>query len=218
MKIPRPLFVLPMLASIACALEPPVNSTDIATSDLAFNMTLQGTPASTHLSISAFGPGPRVRLVEGDALRLETPIGTIPLAIDGHGVGLDLPPVGGSFELVLTRPPGRGDGIRQSFYLAPPFALRPPVTASRAQSVTFSWDRADGPHGVTISVGGECLAPITRSLSFDVGTYTFNPYELASSAAKPGTCKGTVQITKATLPLTYFSAVQTTRAEFESTP
>lgn len=214
-------FAVALLFSLtACSDEVASNSNDIATADFGLSLTLRGTDSSTNVVGSVIGPGPSPRIVEGDRLELRTPLGTIPVSLVNGGLGYDLPPTGGDFELALLRPPGRGGDLALKVFLAPPFAVRVPVTASRADALTITWEAAPGPHQVSLSVDGKCVARVQRGLT-DVGTYTFNKYELASSAADPGTCTVTVSMVKLWSPLNarYTPSTQTAaRVTLEMTP
>lgn len=218
MKRLATLVVLSVLA--ACSDLPPQNSTDISTYDLRINMTLQGTPSGTRVMGSVSGPGPAPRLVEGDSLALDTPLGLVPIGLVQGSFTVDLPPLGGDVALVLDRPPGRGGGLTQAMFLAPPFAVGVPATASRAAPLTITWDTAVGPHETNLIVGGKCVAPIQRRLAGDYGTYTFNPFELSTSAGDQGACAVTIDVVKRWSPnnANYYPSSQTTRATLEMTP
>ena len=214
----RAIVVVVALALSACSDEPPRNSTDIATADLRMLFTLRGTSEKTVVAGSLTGPGPSPRLVEGDRLEFRTPLGTSPVGLVNGSFGFDLPPTGGDFELALLRAPDRGGDLSLKVFLAPPFAIRVPVTASRAAPLTLAWDAAPGPHTTRLSLGGKCVATIQRTLG-DVGTYTFNAFELSSSAADPGTCTVTIEMVKVwSTYSTYDLSIQSTRVTMEMTP
>lgn len=216
----RRLAVALLAVVVACSDERPSNSTDIATGDFGLSLTLRGTATTTNVVGAVLGPGPSPRIVDGDRVELRTPLGTIPVGLVDGKFGYDLPAVGGDFELALVRAPGRGGDLSNKVFLAPPFAIRVPVTASRADAFTMTWDAAVGPHELRLSVDGKCVAKVQRTLA-DVGTYTFNKFELASSAAAPGTCTVTIGMVKVWSPSnpSYYQATQTaTSVTLEMTP
>jgi hypothetical protein len=219
----RSARILGVLASTvllgACFDDASSISTDVASLDVRMGYQMSGTAQGTQVKGYLHGPGANTRLVEGDRLELRTPLGPVPLQILDGEFTFDLPPAGGDFELALLRPPGRGGDLTQKQWLAPPFAVRAPATASRAAPLTVTWDPAVGPHRVRLSVKGACVAPITRDLASDVGSYGFNAYELASSAAAPGTCTVTIEIVKgADLKTSYVASTQTASTTLEMTP
>ncbi len=208
--------VLPL---VGCYDETSAISTDVSSLDLRMGYQLVGTSKGTTVKGYLHGPGADPRLVEGDRLELRTPIGVVPLAVIDGEFSLELPPAGGDYELALVRAPGRGGDLSQKYFLAPPFAVRAPVTASRAAALTVDWDPAPGPHRTQLTVRGPCVALVTRDLAGDVGSYRFNPYELSSSAVAPGSCTVTIGITKgALLAGGYAVATQSASTTLEMTP
>ncbi|CAN5802671.1 hypothetical protein BH09MYX1_BH09MYX1_60880 [soil metagenome] len=186
-----------ILACVACSDDLPSVSTDVSSRDIAIAMSLSGTPSSTVVSGRVSGPrGAPLRLIEGDSLELRAPFAVISLAVSQGSFSSTLPAFGGNVALALLRPPGRGGDLGGAWVLATPFALTAPTTASRAATLSVTWEAATGPYATTIGVAGPCVLGVSRMLASDVGAYAFNPYELASSAAATGTCTVTVEIVK----------------------
>jgi hypothetical protein len=210
---------LPLLVLAGCLdVEKPVLSSDVASGDLSLPLTVVTTPSAIEVRVSVQGPGGGVTLMEGDRLVVRVGDRALePQRVErGSWVartGLD------AYGDVVARVERADDAsVEARAYLPPPFRVTVPATASRAASLTVRWDAASGPYATTLSVGGPCVAPIVRPLSSDVGTYTFNPYELASSAAAPGSCTATVTLSKASPSASTPTASRTALATFVSEP
>ena len=165
------------------------------------------------------GPGP-VNLVEGDRMIIREPDGDLPMMRIGDGMyGADLGKGTGDLQVVIER--SVDQPLDFPFFVAPAFDVHAPPSASRAVPLTITWDASTGPYKVelqiTDGVAPHCISPALRELSFDVGSYTFNPFELAF-AGDQGSCTATVIIKRTTLGAPNLAATQTRTASFESVP
>jgi hypothetical protein len=214
----RAHVLLALLLTGCFEVEHAVLSSDVASGDLALPLSVQATDAEVVVNVAARGPQGTIVLEGGD--RLSVSVGDrelAPIAVSrGSWVARGGASLFGEVVARVERP--RDAPVEARAYLPAPFVVSVPPRASRASALTVAWDAGAGPYATVLSVAGPCVSPVVRTLSGDVGTYTFNPYELASSAAAPGECVATVTITKASPSVAAATASRAASARFESEP
>jgi hypothetical protein len=85
----------------------------------------------------------------------------------------------GRFSVDLRRPSDR-PLADLGIDVPPPFTLRSSATRAKwSERIELTWDRADGEHGMSIEVEGECIRRFVHQLQKDTGAYTLNGGELA---------------------------------------
>jgi hypothetical protein len=200
---------------VACSTAKPIISSDISSRDTRLLPTIAANESGAFLEANLEGPSGPMTLVDGDRLVARLP-NEVPLVALGPGTyGLDLGPVTGNIDVVLLRT--HDANVDVGIFLPAAFTLHAPTTASRSAELTLTWDASSGPYSVTLSINGTCVASVSRTLSFDSGSYTFNPSELATTVAS--TCTATVVMVRANPANRQSSSVTQTRTvTFESTP
>ncbi len=219
--------VLVGLVVVSCAIESefPSASTDIATSDIAMSVKATagagGSPVIVNLSVGPDAPLP-LNLVETDRLVVRLPKGDLPMVRQANGVyGADLGLAEGDLHVMILRTVDRP--LDFPIFVPPSFVIHAPTSASRAAPLNITWDVGAGPYSLELDVTDDgtphCVVPAHRPLSFDSGSYTFNPYELAySQPLDLGTCTASVTIQRTTFGPGNVVATQTRTVTFGSRP
>jgi len=198
---------------VACSDAPSPVSSDMSSRDITITVAVDGTAARTRLTGSVRTPSAGVRFVEGDQLRFVTDTLEGPVSLTQSAFALDLPPYGGPVVVRLSRPEGRGGDVVAEARVASPFRIDAPASARLGAPITLVWE-GGAPRDITTTLGvtGPCIAPQSRPLTFDAGTYTFNAGELERRGAAPP-CAVTVTVVKKLA-----SATQTATRTFEVSP
>jgi len=217
-----PIVAAALLAT-GCSSERPWLSSDVATRDIAISVTARGDAAATRVEAQMVGDT-RVHLVPGD--RIELHAGTTALVMSEAGDGVyqaALPPGVTELEIRLERPePDEDASLR--WEMPPATSITSAPQASRGEPLTVTWTASAGPHTTTLDVSGSCLPPLSRELSVDPGSYTFQPADLMGPSAEP--CEATVTLRRALnthlspalLRPSNLAATQIATTTFESIP
>lgn len=179
-----------------CEEHAPVVSTDVSTRDLDLTLGVEADASAVLLTILLVGPGGPVRLTGGERLVAE-----------GGGAIVELSPIGGgtyeaSFDAdvewldvhLARRAPG--EPARLSIVVPRTIDLYAPAAFSRAEGLTLRWTPQEGIERVILSLRGDCLRGIDRSLVGDPGEHSFQP---ADFEASDETCAASVSVARRAL-------------------
>lgn len=188
--------LLLVLGLSGCGSEPVqvLTTADLATSEIL-------------LAVSARGNGEAVMVsAELDSTRGDTRVlahedRLVASAEDAVGQGLGaydtsshatlLPTAKTQITLTLVR---ADEQVSADVDLPPPFTLAVPAgPVSAAAAIPLSWEAADAGDAMTLDVWGPCVAPLSRGLVSDTGSYEIQPGDLAFTQ---GGCVIAVSLTR----------------------
>jgi hypothetical protein len=195
--------------AIGCKPTPAVDSSDVATHGMSMEVRAISDGTSTDLSVKlwvgdAANRGTLVTLSKDDSLQLTQPSMQV-LGItgeDGQGkiYGATLAALDASTISIDLKRAKAASALGNSVNMPPAFTLTGPtgMSVSRAGTTTIGWNRADGSHSMRLTVRGDCLETLDKTITGDPGTYVFNAGDIKPfcDAKAKDSCSASLTLTR----------------------
>ncbi len=202
----------------------PIRSNDVSTRDMGIALELITDEATAFVEVRLDGPAGIVQLAPGDELSARSDEGPRVLFERGEaGVyAASLAAPARALTLRLDRAPP-GESVRLELDVPSATPIDVPPTFSRADALEIEWQAEDRAlHQILLSVGGDCVPRIERSLGSDPGRYSF---QAADFEVSDETCRVVVTLTRTAIvqpPSKLLAAsglaTRISTVELESTP
>lgn len=194
----RAVFLLPSIALLAGCAFPEPTSSEVSSLDVRLTLSVDNEGAGTTAAVEVDSPVGAFRFTGGDTLRVSAG-GITASLLDAQGLLLPAVSLGdasGPVVVDLTRPHDTSlTGL--TIVEPPPFLLTAAsTTVGTSQPIALNWGAATGDYVTTLTVSGSCIAPLTRTLAHDTGSYTVQTAELSHVIGGAATCPLTVMLTR----------------------